>query len=55
MSPWKNVMITRQKQKQLIEDEVSPWTLGSPTTILKMGSPNALIATNMGTWQKNAN
>jgi len=29
--------------------------LGSPTITLKMGSPNALIATNMGMWQKNAN
>ena len=38
-----------------MEDEVSLWTLGNPMTTLKMGSLNASIATNMGTWQKNAN
>ena len=35
-----------------MEDEVSLWTLENPMTTLKMGSLNALIATNMGTWQK---
>ena len=54
MSPQKNNMITRQEQEQLMEDEVSLWTLGNPTTTLKIGSLNASIATNMGTWQKNA-
>jgi len=48
-------MITRQEQKRLMEDEVNPWTLGSPTTTLKMGSPNTSTATNTGIWQKSAN
>ena len=37
-----------------MEDEVSPWTLESLMTTLKTESPNVSIATNMGTWQKNA-
>ena len=48
-------MITKQKQKQLIEGKVSPKTLKSLMTISRMGSLNASIATNMDTWQKNAN
>ena len=55
MSLQKNNIITRQEQEQLTEGKVSLWTLGSPMITLKMGSPNALITTNMGTWQKNAN
>jgi len=54
MSPQKNNMIIRQEQEQLTEDEISLWTLGNPTTTLKIGSLNASIATNTGTWQKNA-
>ena len=54
MSSQKNDIITRQEQEQLIENEVSPWTLGNPTTTLTTESPNASIATNIGTWQKNA-
>jgi len=42
-------MITRQEQKQLTEDEISLWTLGSPITTLKMGSPNTSIATSTDT------
>ena len=49
MSSWKNNMITKQEQGQLIEGEVSPWTLESPTTISRMGSLNASIATNTDT------
>jgi len=37
-----------------MENKVSPWTLGSPMTTLKMGSPNASIIINTGIWQKNA-
>ena len=36
-------------------DEDNLWTLGSPMTTLKIGSPNASTATNMSIWQKNAN
>ena len=54
MSSWKDNMITKQEQKQLIEGEVSLWTLESPMTISRMGSLNASIATNTDTQQKNA-
>ena len=37
-----------------MEDKVSPWTLESPMTTLKIRSLNVSIATNMGIWQKNA-
>jgi len=37
-----------------MEDEDNEWILGSPMIISKMGSPSASIATNMDTWQKNA-
>jgi len=40
-------MIIRQEQEQLIEDEDNLWTLESPMTTLKIGSPNASTATNM--------
>ena len=36
----------------VVEDNL--WTLGSPTTISRMGSLSASIATNMDTWQRNA-
>ena len=36
----------------VVEDNL--WTLESPTTTSRMGSLNASIATNMDTWQKNA-
>ena len=49
MSSWKDNMITKQEQKQLIEGEVSLWTLESPMTISRMGSLNASIATNTDT------
>jgi len=54
MSPQKNGMITRQALEQLTEGKVSPWTLESPTTTLRMGSPSASIVTNTDTWLKNA-
>jgi len=47
-------MITRQALEQLTESEVSPWTLESLTTTLRMGSPSASIATNTDIWLKNA-
>jgi len=37
-----------------MEGKVSPWTLGSPTITLGMGSQNASIATSTDTWQRNA-
>jgi len=54
MSPQKNSTITRQALEQLTEGEISPWTLGSPTTTLKMESPSVSIVTNTDTWLKNA-
>jgi len=47
-------MITRPALEQFTEDEDNQWTLESPMIISKMGSPNALTATRMATWQKNA-
>jgi len=37
-----------------MENKDNLWTLRSPMTTLKMGSPNASTATNIGIWQKNA-
>jgi len=54
MSPWKDDRITKQAQKQHMEEEDNQWILGSPTTILKMGSRSASIATNTDIWQRNA-
>ena len=36
----------------VVED--NQWTLGSPTTTSRIGSLSASIATNMDTWQRNA-
>jgi len=36
-----------------MEEGDNQWILGSPMTILEMGSRNASIATNMGIWQRN--
>jgi len=47
-------MITRPALERLMEDEDNPWTLGSPMTISKTGSPSASIATSMVIWQRNA-
>ena len=55
MSPQKDGMITRQVLEQLTKGKVSPWTLGSPTTTLRMGSLSISIITNTDTWLKNAN
>jgi len=35
-------------------EEDSQWTLESPTTISKIGSLSASIATSTDTWQRNA-
>jgi len=35
-------------------EEDNLWTLGNPMTTSRTGSRNASIATNMDTWQKNA-
>ena len=48
-------MITRRAPEQHMEEEDNQWILGSPTTISKMGSLSASIATSMDTWQRNAN
>jgi len=37
-----------------MEEGDNQWTLGSPTTTLKMGSRSASIATNMDIWRRNA-
>jgi len=37
-----------------MEGKDSLWTLESPTRTSRMENQNALIATNMDTWQKNA-
>jgi len=36
-----------------MEEENNQWILESPTTISKMGSLSASIATNMDIWQRN--
>ena len=53
MNSWKEDMITRPALEQLMEDEDNQWTLGSPMTISKTGSPSASTATSIDTWQKN--
>ena len=37
-----------------MKEEDNQWILGSPTTISKMESLSALIATNTDIWQRNA-
>jgi len=37
-----------------MEGKDSPWTSESPTTTSKMESQNALTATSMDIWQRNA-
>jgi len=54
MSPQRDSMIIRQVPEQHMGDEDNQWTLESPTRTLKMGSPSASTATNIGIWQKNA-
>ena len=54
MSPRRDNRITKQAQAQHMEEGDNQWILGSPTTILKMGSRSASIATNMDIWQRNA-
>ena len=54
MNPQRDAMITRQKQKQLMEGEISLWILESPMTISRTESLSASIATSMDIWKKNA-
>ena len=54
MSPQKGDMTTRQGQEPHTVEEDNLWTLGNPMTTSRTGSRNASIATNMDTWQKNA-
>ena len=54
MSPQKENMTTRRGQEPHTVEEDNLWTLGSPMTTSKMGSLNALIVTNIDTWQRNA-
>ena len=55
MSPQREDTTTRQEQEPPMVVEDNLWTLKSPTTISRMGSLSASIATNMDTWQRNAN
>ena len=55
MNPQKNDKITKQVQEQHMEDEDSPQTLESPTTISRMGNQSVSIATSTDTQQRNAN
>ena len=54
MSLQKEDMITKQALEQHMEEEDSQWILGSPTTISKMGSLSASIATSTNIWQRSA-
>jgi len=54
MSPQRDDRITKWAQEQHMEEGDNQWILGSPTTILKMGSQSASIATNTDIWQRNA-
>ena len=54
MSPQREDTTTKQEQELPMVVEDNLWTLGSPTTTSRMGSLSASIATNMDTWQRNA-
>jgi len=54
MSPQKEDTITKQVPEQHMEEEDSQWILESPTTISKMGSLSASIATSTDIWQRSA-
>jgi len=54
MSPQKEDTITKQAPEQHMEEEDNQWILGSPTTISKMGSLSASIATSTDIWQRSA-
>jgi len=54
MSPQKEDTITKQALEQHMEEEDSQWILGSPTTISKMRSLSASIATSTDIWQRSA-
>jgi len=55
MNPQKDATTTRQALEQHTVDEDNQWTLEGPMRTSKMGSLSALIATNIDTWQRNAN
>ena len=54
MSLQKKDTITKQALEQHMEEEDSQWILGSPTTISKLGSLSASIATSTDIWQRSA-
>ena len=54
MNPRKDTTITKHEPELPMVVEDNQWTLGSPTTTSKTENPSALIATNMDTWQRNA-
>ena len=55
MNLQKDDTITRQVRESHMVVEDNQWTLESPTTTSKMGSPSASTATSTDTWQRNAN
>jgi len=54
MNPQKDTTTTRQAPEQCMVDKDNQWTLEGPMRISKTGSLSASIATNMDTWQRNA-
>ena len=54
MSLQKKDMTTRQEQELYMVEGDNLWTLGIPMTTSRMGSLSASIATNIDTWQRNA-
>ena len=53
MNLQKDIIIIKQVLEQYMESEISPWTLESPMTTLKIESLSASTATSMDTWQRN--
>ena len=54
MSLQKKDMTTRQEQELYMVEGDNLWTLGIPMTTSRIGSLSASIATNIDTWQRNA-
>ena len=54
MSLQKKDMTTIQEQELYMVEGDNLWTLGIPMTTSRMGSLSASIATNIDTWQRNA-
>ena len=48
MSPQKDATITKQALELCMVDGDNQWILEGPTRTLKIGSPSASTATNMG-------